>query len=209
MISGCILAGGSSSRYGNYPKGLLEVRAGTTIIKNSIQSLLESGIEDIAIVSDHRDAYSKLGYPVLSDLRTGLGPLAGIETALTYFQTLCDGVLFLPCDLPGISAFELSRLKNAFVDSDSRVVFAATGQFSWHPLCGVVHTEALGAIRDALDNGERKPRNVWKQLGGTAVQFPDSNAFTNINEPEDLARWITQQESPCVSDFSAQPESQR
>ncbi|HNT34407.1 MAG TPA: NTP transferase domain-containing protein, partial [bacterium] len=103
MISGCILAGGNSSRYGNYPKGLLEVRPGTSIIENAIEALLASAIEDIAIVSDHRDAYVRFGYPILADLRRGLGPLAGIEAGLTYFESSSDGVLFLPCDLPGIS----------------------------------------------------------------------------------------------------------
>ncbi len=188
-IAATILAGGKATRLGGIAKGALEVADGVTIVERLISELERAGIEDIIISANEPEPYKRCGREIVADIRTGIGPPGGVEAALTYLHGRCGAVIFVPCDLPGISAGEITALIDAFVAGESAVMVAETASSFWHSLCTVVHIDSLGTISAAIDSGERRVRNVWRQLGVSTVHFDDDAAFANINTPQDLDGW--------------------
>ena len=108
-----ILAGGLSTRLGGTVKGLLPTPQGT-IVHRIIAELAAATIGDIIIVTNDPQPYVALGRTIIGDLRPRVGPLGGIEAALSHARDAYDAVLLLPCDLPNISATEIQDLMAAF-----------------------------------------------------------------------------------------------
>ena len=188
VLAGAILAGGRARRFGNVPKGLIEIQPGLSIIAHEIEVMKAAGLQDLIIVSNDQKPYQGFGVAVVPDSKPGNGPLGGIETALGYFAPRYSGVLMLPCDLPAITAREITSLKTDFFETKARVVFASVGS-DWHPLCSVFHTGALADIRRAIDFGDLKIRHLWDRLGARNVEFDSPDAFYNINAPQDWKAW--------------------
>jgi len=186
-IAGCVLAGGEARRMGGAAKGALPAAAGVSIAERLVAQLESAGVAEVVIAANEPAPYAHCGRRIIADLRPRIGPLGGIEAALAYFGARFDATVFLPCDVPGITASEISTLKAA--SADAPVVFAASGKNFWHPLCAVVHNDSLEDISAAIDAGERSVRAVWKRLGAQAVHFKDEAAFANINTPEDFETW--------------------
>lgn len=189
FIAGAILAGGDARRMGGIPKGMLETCDGISVAERLILELGRADINDIAIIANDRGPYARCGVPVIPDIRTGIGPLAGIETALVHFTGRSDAVLFVPCDLPQITADEFRALKQAFRPAETPVVFARTADFFWHPLCAVVHNALATDISGAIDGGKRKVRDIWRLLDAVGVEFAEHSIFFNINSPADMDGW--------------------
>ena len=77
---GVVLAGGRSSRFGS-DKALAEVD-GTRLLDRAV-ALLRTVSDEVAVVSS-RPEHDVEGVRRLPDLRTGKGPLGGMEAALAY-----------------------------------------------------------------------------------------------------------------------------
>jgi molybdopterin-guanine dinucleotide biosynthesis protein A len=138
-------------------------------------------------VANLRAPYESFGVPIVADRRKNAGPMAGIEAALAHYQGSADAVLFVPCDLPFISAREFKRLRNRFLTSRAQAVYAMTHGSVWHPLCAIARCDLLTTVSHALTGGERKIRAVWRDVGGQAVPFTQENAFFNVNTHADIA----------------------
>ncbi|MCC6124271.1 MAG: molybdenum cofactor guanylyltransferase [Pirellulales bacterium] len=190
IISAVILAGGQARRYGGIAKGLIPCPNGRTILARLIDEIETAEIPTTAISANEPLPYLPFGKPVIADLRPGRGPLGGIEAALNFYSQLRpQGVLILPCDLPGISHREIVRLRDAFCRGGARVVVAETEDRQWHPLCAVVRPDILSELQCALDEDRREVKRLWGDLGAIGVGFADSRPFLNVNGPEDLQRW--------------------
>jgi len=188
-IAGAILAGGQAVRYGGRPKGLLETVTGLSIIEHEIRQLKLAGIDEVIIVASDLEPWRDCALNVVLDLRSGVGPLAGIEAALAYYGSSYDATLFLPCDLPAITTTEISQLQAAFTNNSALVAVATTSDFFCEPLCAVVHNNLLKTVSQAIDDGERRPQRLWRNAGAIEVHFEDATPFFNINTPRDMARW--------------------
>jgi len=191
VIAGAILAGGNASRLDGVAKGAIEVgNNGVSIIGKLIKELIESGISDIVIVANNSEPYRNCSVKIISDIRAGMGPMGGIESGLVHFADKSDAVMFVPCDMPNITAKELLLLKAAFMETKTPVVFAETTGFFWHPLCAVVHNDLRKVISSTIDKGQRKIRDVWKEVKAVSVPFDNETAFFNINSLEDMNSWL-------------------
>ncbi|MHC4636492.1 MAG: molybdenum cofactor guanylyltransferase [Planctomycetota bacterium] len=188
-IAGVILAGGNARRIGGVAKGTLKANNGVSIIERLIRELGCAGIDNLVIVANDPEPYQDCGVEIISDIRAGIGPMGGIESGLGHFTACSDAVMFVPCDLPNITAKEMFVLKEAFVESQARAVFAETTGFFYHPLCAVVHNGLSNEVAAAIDRGERKIRNVWRQVKAVRVFFDDETAFLNINTLTDMDKW--------------------
>jgi len=188
-VAGAILAGGNAQRIGGISKGTLRVDADVSIVERLIRELRSAGMSEVVIIANNRKPYLDYGVEIIGDIRTGIGPMGGVESGLVHLAGRSDAVMFVPCDLPNITAGELLTLKNSFAGSRAPAVFAKTSEFSWHPLCAVADIGLAGAVSGAIDRGERKIRNVWKQVGAVGVRLPDENAFFNINSGADMEKW--------------------
>jgi molybdopterin-guanine dinucleotide biosynthesis protein A len=189
-LAATILTGGSASRYGGAPKGLLRLPDGTTILSRAVVALRNAGIHRVLLAANDHTPYRDLGLPMAADDRPGCGPLGGIVTALRYWAGQADGVLFLPCDLPALTDREVEALAAAFNPPRAPLAAARTTDGRWHPLCSVVHVGKAAILADALEHGERSVWRLWEQLGAKPVRFADDAPFFNVNTPEDLADWV-------------------
>ena len=188
-ISAAILAGGNASRLDGVAKGTIEVQDGICIIEKQIKEIYSAHFKDIIIIANDSRPYRNCHVKIIPDIRPGYGPIGGIEAALVYFESQADAVMFVPCDMPSITANELLVLKETFVKMNNPVVFAKTTEFFWHPLCAIVHIGLKDTISAAINSGQRTIRDLWQQLHAQAILFPDTGAFLNINDFADLGRW--------------------
>ena len=189
MIAGAIIAGGAASRLGGAAKGALPAEGAITIVQRLIDQFHLAGVADVLIVANDAAPYADCGVRIIGDRRPGLGPLAGIEAALTDLADRADGTLLAPCDTPRYGATEMAALIDAFRAADAPVVVAQVGGFFWHPLCAVVHNGRLDRISAALDGGERSVKRLWREWGAQPCEFADDGPFANINTPEDWERF--------------------
>jgi len=195
-LGAAILAGGRASRYGGADKAALNCGDGRTVVRRLLDELALAGLEEAVLCAGDRHGFEAAGAAVVPDLHAGAGPLAGIEAALVHYRGRAEGVVLLPCDLPGISAREILALVSAFRAGRGRVVVARTSDSLWHPLCAVVQGGILPEVTAALEAGETGVGKLWGKLGAIEVPFEDDTPFFNVNTPEDLANW-RERNRPC------------
>jgi len=188
-IAAVILAGGNARRLGGIAKGTIEINNGVSIIDKLIKELVKADINNIVISANDSKPYQDYGVQIIPDINVGIGPIAGIESGLKHFADQSDAVMFIPCDMPNITAKEILALKDAFIKTKASAVFAKTADFLWHPLCAVAHGNLKKEISSAIEHGQRKIRGFWQQVNAMAVQFSDETVFLNINNPTDMNRW--------------------
>ena len=177
--AGFVLAGGHSRRMGP-DKALLAWR-GSTLLE-TIAREVEAAAGSVVIVGAP-DRYGHLGFPLLADLRPGLGPLAGLEAAL--FTSGADWNLVAACDLPGLDRTLLrSLLDFALAAPACDAVVAVDPAGRRQPLCAAYHARALPLVRRRLDDGQLKLLDMIDLLHWAAWPAPDTSAFLNINTPE-------------------------
>lgn len=189
-VAAAILAGGKATRYGGTHKGLLRLPDGATIIERLLRAVRAAGIGEAVICANEAETYRYLGLPVIRDETRDAGPLGGIEAALLHFKQRFDGVLILPCDLPGLTKRELSEVLSSFSRDQRKVHFAAVEGGKGEPLVAVVPPSVLERVREALRAGDRRVGRVWTESRAVRVSFPSAAPFFNINCPEDMKRAI-------------------
>ncbi len=94
-ITGVILAGGKSTRYGTN-KAFAEVQ-GVRLIERTIR-VMGSVCPRLLLVTNTPAEYAYLQLPMVEDLIKGLGPLGGIYTGLEVIDD--ENGLFVACDMP-------------------------------------------------------------------------------------------------------------
>jgi molybdopterin-guanine dinucleotide biosynthesis protein A len=217
-IAGAILAGGLATRYGGTNKAALDLGDGRTLLEHISGELSAAGVGEVIVCANAQAAQAARagGLKAVPDRREHLGPLAGIEAALAHYAGLSgeqavepqggeltvepqggeltvepryDATVLLACDMPGITASEISALIDAFRQAQAAIVVAEMPDFSWQPLCSVVHNGILADVRAALDAGQLGVQRLWRRLGAVSVRFADDRPFFNVNTPEDMARW--------------------
>jgi molybdopterin-guanine dinucleotide biosynthesis protein A len=181
--AGFVLVGGRSSRMGQ-DKALLSFTPHAPLVSH-IASLVEQAAGS-AILLGPPAKYGSLGLQSWGDLRTGQGPLAGLETALT--KTSSPYNLVVACDLPGVQAATLAGLLAQAIRQNAPCTLLRDGTGRVHPLCGVYHPICLSAIRSALDSGDRKVMNVVGHLAPGYFDVPFELA--NINHPEEWRQFL-------------------
>lgn len=169
-LSGVLLVGGESRRYGS-PKAL--ARFGDETLADRAWRLLGE-------VCDERYAFGKEGQDgvlpfAVSDDGIGVrAPIAGLVAGLR--ATHAEVVLALPVDCPLLEAGDLRALAAACRD-------AAVPQTG--PLPGAYRKSALPALEEALARGRLAIRDAIAGLDVAVVQL-DPARLANINTPADL-----------------------
>lgn len=131
------------------------------------------------------ERYRALGLPCLPDIRPGLGPLAGIESALESGQAELS--LIAACDLPGLRTEWLRGLVGRAEESGSRCVVLRDEQGAVQPLCGVYRKECLPAVRRALEEHRLRMQDLVAEI--EASFFDIESSLVNLNTPDDWLAW--------------------
>jgi molybdopterin-guanine dinucleotide biosynthesis protein A len=184
-VSAFILAGGSSSRMGR-DKALLEIGGEPLMLHTA--HLLEPLAASVTVIGDPA-RYAALGLAVVPDDVPGLGPLAGIATALGISRLPWN--LVVGCDLPYLTAPWLEFLISRTLASRADAMLPE-GERGPEPLCAVYHARCAPVISAALERGVRKvtdglaglvietlPQQEWKAFDS------DGCLFKNMNSPAD------------------------
>ena len=197
-ITGCILAGGKSSRYGA-DKSLLKIGA-ETIIERLIRQISGLFPETVVVTNNDRD-YGFLGIPVYTDIYKNIGPLGGIHSALVH--SVNEKVFILSCDIPFMTA---DFIKYVIAFNSVRPVILPSTNGIIQPLCGIYSKSCIPFIQtmigvDNKETGSGEPKQ-WRYSPLVVIEemkaelidvvrlYPayDEKLFCNINHPEDYER---------------------
>lgn len=174
--TGAVLAGGDSTRMGT-AKGDLILPSGRTMIEAVVQTLAEVCA---AVVTVGGKARERGG---VADLRSGAGPLGGIEALLA--SGLDDTYLVCPNDIPLMTA-GLARRLTAPSDAVA-TIFAIEGvRIQSLPLC--ISVAALPTVTAALDGEQNAIHHVLARLDTARIPISqdEAQALRNINTRSDF-----------------------
>ncbi|MDC3412983.1 molybdenum cofactor guanylyltransferase [Aquibacillus sp. 3ASR75-11] len=184
--SGVILAGGQSTRMGTN-KSLLMLN-GRPIIQH-IADEMQSVCDEMMIVTNDKSLYEFLDIPMLEDNYPGMGPLAGLQSALA--STNKDRVCLIACDTPFISKELYAYLDDSLKESYQGVV--PVYQNKTHPLSGIYQKDTLPIIENCLNENQLRFTDYLNNIPVNYVEtFHDvsneevSKHFFNMNTPDDF-----------------------
>ena len=189
-VTGVVLAGGLSTRYGGLPKGLERVR-GVRII-DRVRAALEPVVDDLLLIANDDRASEWLpDVPCAGDVLRDVGSVAGIHAALVHAGT---PVVVVAWDMPFVPPALLRTLRDAGQDSDAAVP-ESDSRRGLEPLCAYYSPACTGAIERRIAAGDRRviafyddvrvarvPAEVVSQFGDPAL------LFMNVNTPEERVR---------------------
>jgi molybdopterin-guanine dinucleotide biosynthesis protein A len=181
---GFLLAGGKSSRMGAN-KAFLQFR-GRTLLESSL-AVIGHVCPSVAIVGDPAQ-FSNYG-PVVEDVYSGCGPLAGIHGAL--LRSAAELNLMLAVDMPFVSEDLLAYLFTVAEQNRAVVTVPRTGK-GFQPLCAVYRREFASVADLALRAGEYKIDALFRGLSTCIIEESElekagfsERDFFNVNTPED------------------------
>lgn len=124
-----------------------------------------------------------LGYPVLSDLHPGCGPMGGLETALKLGGA--DWSLVTACDMPRLSVESLRLLaERTLTAPEERGCVVPLTKRGWQPLCAVYHVSCLPVVEQAIALNRLRMLDLITLLQLVPVSLEPS-ILSNVNTPEE------------------------
>jgi molybdopterin-guanine dinucleotide biosynthesis protein A len=181
---GLILMGGQATRMGGGDKGLLPL--GDSTILTYVLGRLTPQVDRVALNANGDPArLEHLKLPILPDsIPEHPGPLAGTLAGLdwaasigaTHIVTAAADTPFLPCDL-------VPQLLMAGGDTGFALAASPSGR---QPTFGLWPVTLREPLRQALHEGLRKVVQFTRAHNAGTAEFPDDDAFFNVNTPDDL-----------------------
>ena len=187
-----ILSGGLSSRFGSN-KALANLD-GKRLIDQLIERLREQTAAPIVINAADEKTYGLPDHDFIVDqVGDRLGPLAGIHAALTWAeQHGYESVCTTPVDTPFIP----DNFVSVMTSVAGPVIASFAGKY--HPIHGAWPVSLKRSLETGISSGMRAVMSWVDTLDATALDFADfceSDPFTNINRPTDIAL-IEEQRGP-------------
>ena len=187
-VSGVILAGGRSSRYG-VNKAFVKV-GGVSLIER-VAGVLRSVFEETVIVTNNPEDYAFLNMPMYRDIIPGLGPLGGIFTGLQMITG--EAGFFVACDMPFLNPDlirYLSGIKNGTIRFDVVIPRIAWKLEALHALYG---KRCVPFAEKLLHSGNYQIIQLFPNVSVRHVEAeeimgfdPELKSFFNINRPQEL-----------------------
>lgn len=184
-ITGAILAGGRGSRLGGVDKGLVHLH-GRPLIEHAIGALRPQVGSLLISANRNRDIYTSYGIPVIADVMGDHdGPLAGILSAMRAAGTTY--IVVVPCDAPRPPANLVEVLAATLIRARADIaVVSCAGRMQ--PVFALIRCTLADRLQQYLAAGERGVGNWMRRQQAEMAEFPDRDAFMNINTPDDLRR---------------------
>ncbi|HVP51904.1 MAG TPA: molybdenum cofactor guanylyltransferase [Terriglobales bacterium] len=186
-FSGFVLAGGRSSRMGS-DKAFLEFD-GRTLLARALD-LLRRVTPDVRVVGPEAK-FAAYG-PVVEDIYTGRGPLAGIHAALSSSATELN--LILAVDLPFLTESLLRFIVERAGATDAMVTVPRIAG-GYQPLCAAYRRAFASPAQAALESGKNKIDALFSIATMCVLEESElsrfafnAGMFQNLNTPEDLRR---------------------
>lgn len=175
-IPAYILAGGKSSRFGS-DKARATVDGRPLILR--VAAALEP--QPVTVIAGEQDKYLDLGLKTIADLNPGLGPMAGLQTALHDAHARgCDRAILVSCDLVGIQRQWVDSLLSVQPPAD---VVAFRSEF-WEPMCAIYRTTLISDVDQRVELRELTMQKLLDSV--SAASLPRPADWTQANCPADL-----------------------
>jgi molybdopterin-guanine dinucleotide biosynthesis protein A len=194
-VDAAILAGGESRRMGR-DKALLRLTPdGPTLIEMVVARLREAGFSHPLIVANQPVRFDFLGLRTVPDEFVGVGPLAGILSALENSTT--SRVLVVACDMPHLMPTLLRFMLSPPNDADVTIPrwHDVTGTEQIEPFHAFYSRDCIGPIRRRIGAGQFKVSDLLHDVSVHYVEEaalraldPKLLSFFNVNSPADLAK---------------------
>ena len=188
-VSGVILAGGKSRRYGQN-KALVNIN-GIPLIKRVLR-VMETLFSSTILITNTPDTYSFLNLPMFEDRIKGLGPLGGIFTGLNVISEKAG--FFVACDMPFLNPDLIRYLVTAQRGFDV-VVPTFSGKFE--ALHALYTQNCLPEIEQMIHAGVYQTIQLYQSVAVRYVEEneirrfdPELKSFSNINKPEELRKMV-------------------
>jgi len=186
VITGVILAGGRSTRFGS--NKAMAMVDGKPLIQH-VADTVTSIFRDCLLVTNAPEQYDFLNMPMIRDRYQGMGPLAGIHAALRH--TGKSRIFVVACDMPNLSQELIQYLCNINEQEyDVIIPWLEKGQ---EPLFGIYQKKSLAVIDSYLQQKDCQIIRALEDLQVRRVSEQeilsitgDLACFKNINWPEDL-----------------------
>jgi molybdenum cofactor cytidylyltransferase len=188
-ISGIVLAGGTSSRFGQ-PKQLLELE-GRPLLQHAVDAAAAAGLDEVVVVLGHLagDIAAALSLPagartvVNPDYATGQA--SSMRTGLVAASPDADGAIILLGDQPGMSPAHIGAVAGAFRAGAGPIV---QGSYRGTPSHPVLLARSLWPELMAVE-GDKGAREVIKAHRGevTLVEL-DAEVPPDLDTVEDYRR---------------------
>ncbi len=184
-MTGVILAGGKSSRYGTN-KAFAEMQ-GTRLI-DRVARAMASVFPRLILVTNTPQEYTYLRIPMFEDHIKGLGPIGGIYTGLDVMPDPAG--FFVACDMPFINPELVLRMVGMGNDYD-----AVVPRVDWmiEPLHAVYAKSCLPFIKASIEAEEYQIIKVYDRIRVRYIDEkeikaidPGFKTFFNVNRPEEL-----------------------
>ncbi len=184
-ITGIILAGGKSARYGKN-KALEEIH-GMRLIERVIR-VMQSEFEHLIIITNTPHEYDYLQLPMYEDLVKGLGPVGGVYTGLEAMSD--ESGFIIACDMPFLQRSLIRYMVEIREGFD-----AVVPKVDWkiEPLHAIYAKTCLPAIKGLIDSQDYQ---IIKSFDKINVRYleeeeirtfdPELRSFLNVNRPGEL-----------------------
>ena len=197
-LTGAVLAGGHSSRFGS--NKALFAPDGETLISMAAD-LLRPLCEEVLVSASHANAgtYAFLELDIVEDLHPDCGPLGGLEALLDRCAT--SWLLILTCDMPYVDSEALrTMIRHAQQSEDSICQESLPRAFAWQrsdgsvsPFPLLIERSALSVVRSRMSSDHRSMKGLLGVLDTYYILAPFDRLLSNVNRPED---WKTDQTPP-------------
>ena len=192
-ISGAVLAGGRSSRFGR--DKALEVWRGKTLLEHALFSL--EGCDGLFIVGGTGERYGFTHATIYPDLEPFQGSLSGLARALELAQL--DRVAVMACDMPGLTREFWEFMTNL---GPAQVVIPENAAGFLEPLAAIYSRSCLPAIQNALENNQLRMTGWHAGLEVRVLPWAELESrfgpkiFWNVNSQADLEQADLEQADP-------------
>lgn len=187
-LLGAVLAGGGSRRFGE-DKTLARLD-GKPLVRWAVESLL-GACDAVTVVTGRSKVEHASGVGAITDRVAGLGPLGGLEAALSWaVSEHAPGVFLLGGDMPFVSPAVVE-----FVSGDRRRLRAARSAQGLEPLCAWYPASILSDVRQRIEDGDLAMMDLLTELRAGAVSLDDTlcsgdpgRVLWSIDTPAELVR---------------------
>lgn len=187
MLTGAVLAGGRSRRFGK--NKALEIFHGMRLIDHAVESL--RGICDpLLLVANDLSPYYDVKATLIQDIISHQGPLGAIYTSLLFSPH--EWVFVKATDMPFLTTEILMMMIESRKGFD---VVVPLYRNMYEPLLALYHRRCLATIASALSRQERKVVSFYQKVKIKSLDEEkwrqvdkEGRSFFNINTLEDWER---------------------
>lgn len=197
-LTGYILSGGQSRRFGN-DKARALIDHQPLLIR--IAERMQRSCNHVFTVADKPEKYDDLGLVTLVDELPDYGPLAGLLTALHHAkQNETDWILLASCDLTELNTSWIEMLQQSITPATDAVVFRGELRKDGEtrllePFPGLYHTRLAASLETAITDGTRSFQKLLathKDLVTSINKPADWPSVAQINTTNELQNYLDQ-----------------